>query len=226
MKQVYLLLILILIITLILTSCTIFGKQPSILEDSNCDAPCWNGITVGVTTGEEMLAILRELPIVDQNIAILSAWQIYDGGLNFYLYPNGPYKHNVVVESRFIENKVAELSFCGDPGVSFGDVVINVGEPTSIVILGSPSGGNLITAVNEEIGYQLIYDTANIPRQLRTKISPEIKIRCLIYFAPEFYYELLEAGLVAMGQLNAEQTLKAMHPWVGYGDLEQYLTQK
>ncbi len=217
MKWVYLLII------LALTSCTLIGKQPTILEDSSCDAPCWNGITVGVTTGEEMLAILRDIPIVDQNIAILSPWLIYDGGLNFYLYPNGFYKHNVVVESRFIEGKVAEIGFCGDPGVSFSDVVEKIGEPKNIIILGSPSGGSFVTAINEDIGFQFMYDTANIPKHLREEIAPEIPIKCLIYFAPEFYDETLEAGLIGLGRLNAEQTLKAMRPWVGYGDLEQYM---
>lgn len=217
MKWVYLLII------LVLTSCTLIGKQPSILEDSSCDAPCWNEITVGVTTGEEMLAILKDLPIVDQNIATLSPWLIYDGGLNFYLYPSGFYKHNVVVESRFIQGKVAEVNFCGDPGVSFGDVVEKIGEPKNIIILGSPSGGRLVTAINEGSGVQFTYDTANIPRKLREKIAPEIPIKCLMYFAPEFYDKILEAGLIAMGHLNAEQTLKAMRPWVGYGDLEQYM---
>jgi len=215
MKQVYLLII------LMLTSCTVIGKHPSVLDDSSCDAPCWNGITVGITTEEEMLTILRDLPVVDQNIAVLNAWQIYDGGLNFYLYPNGLYKHNVVVESNFIHGKVAYIGFCGDPGVSFDDVIKKVGEPKNILILGSPSGGSFIVAINEDIGVQFMYDTADIPSQLRTKIVPEIPIKCLTYFAPEFYNDMLEAGLVAMGQLNAEQTLEAMQPWDGYGNLDE-----
>jgi hypothetical protein len=206
-----------------LTSCTIIEKQPSILDDSICDAPCWNGITVGVTTGEEMLAILRELPIVDQNIAVLSPWKIYDGGLNFYLYPNGFYKHNVVVESRFIKSKVANIGFCGNLSVSLGDVIERTGEPNSIIIIGSPSGGSFVTAINEDIGIRFTYDTANIPKHLRAEIAPEIPIKCLIYFAPEFYDEMLEAGSFSAGHLNAEQTLKAMRPWVGYGDLNQYI---
>lgn len=217
MKRVYLLII------LALTSCTVIGKQPSILEDSSCDAPCWNGITVGVTTGDEMLAILRELPIVDQNIAGLSPWKIYDGGLMFYLYPSGFYKHNVVVDSRFIQNKVAEISFCGDPGISFGDVVEKTGKPKNIIVLGSPSGGSFVIAINEDIGVQFAYDTANISKELRTKIAPEIPIKCLIYFAPEFYSEMLDAAQFSAGHLNAEQTLMVMRPWVGYGDLDQYM---
>ena len=212
-----------LLIILLLMSCTTLGTPPSILDDSSCDAPCWNGITVGVTTGEEMLAILRELPNVDQNIATLSPWLIYDDGLNFYLYPNGFHKHNVVVESRFIENKVAEISFCGDPGVSFGDVVEKIGEPKNIIVLGSPSGGSFFTAINKDIGFQLMYDTANIPKNLKEEIAPEIPIKCLIYFAPEFYDETLEAGMIGLGRLNAEQTLKMMRPWIGYGDLDQYI---
>ncbi len=216
MKIVYLLII------FTLVSCAVLGQPPSVLGDSNCELPCWNGIIVGETTKDEMLDILRELSIVDQDIAILSAWNIYDGGVNFYLYPDGFYKHNVVVDSRFIENKVAEISFCGEPGISFGDVVKKVGEPKNIIILGSPSGGHFVTAVNEDIGVQFTYDTANIPLQLRTKIAPEIPIKCLIYFAPDFYEEMLEAGFFAMGHLNAEQTLKAMRSWIGYGDLKNY----
>jgi len=88
-------------------------------------------------------------------------------------------------------------------------------------MLGSPSGGSFIVAINEDIGVQFMYDTADIPSQLRTKIVPEIPIKCLTYFAPEFYNDMLEAGLVAMGQLNAEQTLEAMQPWGGYGNLDE-----
>ena len=215
MKRINLLLI------LTLASCTVLGTPPSILDDSSCDPPCWHEVMVGVTTGEEMLAILRELSIVDQNIAVLSPWLIYDGGLNFYLYPNGFYKHNVVVDSRFFENNVAEISFCGDPGVSFGDVVERTGEPKNMIILGSPSGGSFVTAINEDIGVQFWYDTKNVSKSLRSEIAPEIPIDCLVYFDPEFYDERLEAGLVSMGHLNAEETLEAMRPWTGYGNLNE-----
>lgn len=216
MKRMYLLLIII-----VLTSCSILGEQPSILKDSSCEAPCWNGITVGITTGTEMFAILKKLPIVDQSIAVLNPWEIYDGGANFYLYPNGFFKHNVVVDSRFIKDKVANIGFCGDLGVSFGDVVEKTGDPNNIIFIPSPSGGLFVIAINQDIGVQFSYDTANMPKNLRTGISPEIQIDCLIYFAPEFYDEMLDAAEFSAGHLNAEQTLKAMYPWKGYGNLEE-----
>lgn len=169
-----------------------------------------------------MLAILKKLPIVDQNIAILSPWDIYDGGVNFYLYPSGFYKHNVVVESRFIEDKVADIRFCGNPGVSFGDVVEKIGEPKNIVITIS-FGGRFVTAVNEDIGVWFSYNTSDISKPLQAKISPEIPIKCLVYFAPEYYDEMLAAGTFSAGFLDAEQTLETMRPWTGYGDLSKYM---
>jgi hypothetical protein len=223
MKRVNLLIAL----TLILASCTILGEQPSVLDDSNCEAPCWNGIVVGVTTSEEMLAILKELPIVDQDsIAVaISPWKIYDGKIIFFLYPSPILKnrHEAYVQSNILKGKVSDIGFCGNLGTSFGNVVEKIGEPKSIIILGSPSGGSFVNAVNEDIGVQFTYDTADIPRQLRAKIAPEIPIKCLVYFAPEFYDLMLEAAQFSAGHLNAEQTLNAMRPWNGYGDLEQYM---
>jgi hypothetical protein len=215
-----------LLIVLLLTSCTPIGKQPSILDDSNCDAPCWNEIKVGTTTKAETLDILSELPIVvPGSIAEISyAGPVYDDRANFFIYPDPIFKdlHGAYGQAEFLGDKVVDIGFCGSLGVTFGDITRRIAEPKSIIIGPSPSGGLFVIAVNEDAGLQFWYDTQNIPKYLRTEIAPEIQVDCLHYFEPELYQEMLEAGLFSMGHLDAEMTLRAMHPWVGYGDLNMY----
>jgi hypothetical protein len=225
MKKIYF------VIVLMLTACTIINEKPSIIDDSSCDAPCWNEITVGVTTKEEMLAILKELPNVDtDSIAFInSPWQIYDSGINFFLYPNPIFgnRHDAYAESNIIKDKVVKLAFCGDIGLTFSDIVKETGEPKSLIIGPSPSGGLFVIAVNQDIGVQFWYDTVNVPKPLSTEVSPEAQIDCLVYFDRSLYKEMLEIGSFSMGHLNAEETLDAMYPWVGYGNIEEkYLSQK
>jgi hypothetical protein len=184
-------------------------------------------IRVGATTKDEMFAILKELPIVDQDsIAVInSPWKIYDGSVNFFLYQNQIFKnhHKVYVQSSILKDKVVDIGFCGKPGVSFGDVIDRTGEPKNIIVIPSPSGGLFVTGINEDIGVRFTYDTADIPKRLRAEIAPETPIKCLTYFAPVFYDEMLEAAQFSAGHLNAEQTLSTMRPWIGYGDLNKYM---
>ena len=61
------------IISLALASCSpLAAKTPvptptSILTSSDCNLPCWHGITIATTTKQELLAILGGMSIVNQD---------------------------------------------------------------------------------------------------------------------------------------------------------------
>jgi hypothetical protein len=218
------------VIVILLTACTILNEKPSILDDSSCQAPCWNEITVGVTTTDEMLTILKELPNVDTDSVTVtnSPWQIYDSGINFFLYPSPIFenRHDAYSQANIIQDKVVNLAFCGDIGISFGDITKKIGEPKNIVIGPSLSGGQFVIAINQDIGFQFWYDTTNIPKPSRDEITPEIQIDCLVYFDPNLYQDMLEIGVFSMGHLDAKGTLDAMQPWTGYGEITKYISEE
>ena len=72
--------VLILFFVFLMTSCA--KTASSILTDNTCEAPCWRGITPGLTTKEEVQQKLIGMKDVDQD-------SITDTGGDFQYWQNG-----------------------------------------------------------------------------------------------------------------------------------------
>ena len=121
----------------------------------------------------------------------------------------------------FIDNVVNDMSICRQLRTNIGEIVNAVGEPESIITGGAMTGGKDVILIWSENGLSVSYNTNEIPENQRAEIGPEIEIICLDLFDPDLYYEMTDAGFFSMGYYNAEETLKAMYPWNGYGNLNE-----
>lgn len=223
MKRIFLL------VLLVLSSCTILPQHHSILDDSSCNPPCWNGIVVGKTSRQQLLDIISTLPFVDQNnVAVTGSWNIFDDGVRYGLYPvkfpgNKPL---VYVETNFIEDKMVFETFSGDLGVTFDEAVQKIGGPKNVIIQANPFGGYWVTAIDSAAGIGFGYATRELPKDMQSEIRPDIELGWIDFFDPTYYEQFLEAKLFSMGEGDAQTVLELMHPWVGYGEIEEkYLSQ-
>ncbi len=204
--------------------CTWLSPGASVLELSSCEPPCWNGITPGVTSKQETLDILSQLPIVEQDslVVVGRPWQLFDDTLRFSLSPPGFLSRRPAVygEAEILDGRVAELTLCGQLRITFGDVVGRTGPPNIIItVSGGEQGGLIVTALNPSLGLEYGYGTNYVPTDLRSELSPEIELSCLTYFDPALYDQMLDAGLFANGYAPLPRML--LQPWAGYGSLDE-----
>jgi hypothetical protein len=200
------------------------SSRVSLLNNPSCPLPCWENINPGETTKNELLSIVANHPLIDKDTVtqVGYPWNIFDDTVYFTF---GRSKINV--EALILDNKVATLILTGDMGVTFGQLIEKTGDPEGVIILSSPDGGSFVIAVNHSNGVSFAYETSSLRGKYRSEISPEIPIRWLTLFNPKQFHDLLEAGIFSMGAYNADETLEIMHPWVGYGSIEEkYLSER
>jgi hypothetical protein len=215
-----------LLVFLLLVACTqSSGAQTSIVEESSCELPCWNNIIVGKTSEQEVLQVISTLPIVE-NKSILVTNQprnIFDNQIFFQLNLDTTKRNNAPNLSQIdlSDNLVRVLALCGNLNTTIGEIVERTGKPEGIISGGSVAGGRDVILINSKIGISFWYNTDETPKKSEFIIDPEIQVHCLVLFDPFFYEEMLEAGLFSMGHYNAEETLRVLYPWDGYGNLDE-----
>lgn len=215
-----------LIILFIISACSTSSEDTrSILDKSTCTLPCWNDIVMGQTTEDEFLQIIERLPDIDQgSIRITNQrWNMYDNQIYFSFQKRWSLRQNFVTQADIyiIDNIVTDMSICRQLRTNIGEIVNAVGEPESIITGGAMTGGKDVILIWSEAGLSVSYNTNEIPESQRAEISPEIEIICLDLFDSDLYYKMMDAGFFSMGYYNAEETLKAMYPWNGYGNLNE-----
>ena len=213
---------LILLIFLLITACSVSPDEQSILDKSSCALPCWNGITPGQTTEAEFLEILQNLPIIDTDTIkhqMTSQGNIFDKEI-FFSFRQGwtlSQRPKLGGEVSIIENTVSSFIICGEINTSMDRLVEQVGEPEHIISGNNFYGGRLVILINAEKGVKYSYTT----ELDKLELTPETQIDCIETFDPLISEEMLEAGYFSNGDYNAEQTLSAWYPWEGFGNLDE-----
>jgi hypothetical protein len=196
------------------------------LEKSNCELPCWNNIIAGQTTETDLLQILDSLSIVDPR-SIQNAnqpWNVFDNKVYFAIYQDAATNQQSKIRgySYSIDGIVSQLILCGEIHTSMGDIVDVIGEPENILSGGNiEDSGRLVILMNSQKGISYWYTAQKTRNSQRYEITPDVQVDCIDVFDPVLYEKLLDAKLLSGGHLNAEETLKVMYPWNGYGDLEE-----
>lgn len=191
------------------------------MTDSNCEMPCWNGIIPGKTSTEELLTILDNLSWVDKkSIAMINVpWKIYDNEIYFSLDPNWLkwYESAIEVEAFIKNGKVVIVSFYGKTRVPIGEIIRKYGMPEGVVTVGSHRGEPIINAIiaSKGIAFISVINTTDMD------ITEETPITGLVLFDPALYQAILGTGIFSDGNFTAEQTMKIMYPWNGYGNIDE-----
>ncbi len=216
----------ILMIFLLTIACTKRSPESSILEKSSCELPCWNGIITGYTTEADLLRILDGLPVVNQD-SIQNAhqpWSIFDNKIDFAIHQDAAtnQRPKIYGYAYLINDIVSQLTICGEIHTSMGDIVEATGQPENILsgdLIEQP--GRLVILINPQKGISYWYTAQKTRNSQRYEITPDVSIGCIDMFNPILYEKLLDAKLLSSGHFNAEETLKVMYPWSGYGDLDE-----
>jgi hypothetical protein len=183
--------------------------------------PCWNGIVAGQTTEGDLLKILENLPDIDPETirATNQAWNIFDNQIYFSFHQGWTFSQrpNLKGEASIKNNTVSDFIICGDVHTTMGELVEQIGEPESIISGNNFYGGRTVILVHSQKGVEFWYTT----ELDQLEITPDIQISCLKIFDPLLYEEMLEAKLFSNGYYNAEETLRVMYSWDGYGNLDE-----
>ncbi len=206
-----------LLILLFITACESANSKVSILKESNCQPPCWNGLTPGETTFDAASQIVKELPDVDQaNIAELKhLGEVFNKWIRFYIVRDDLLtKKQTNGALYFINDKLAAVLLQPNVGGTFGEMVEMVGEPETILSLQSPRA-ILVKAILPSSGITFEFYAES------DQFSAETKIDNVMFFDPLQYEQLLDAEMFSLGDYGANDTKKMMHPWRGYGSVEE-----
>lgn len=212
---------LILLIFLFIVSCGNIPDEMSILDQSSCKLPCWNGVVAGQTTEDDLLKILENLPDVDPETIRTTnqAWNIFDDQFYFSFRQEWTLNQRSKLqgEGAIKNNTVSDFILCGEINTTMGELVEQIGEPESIISGNNFYGGRTVIITDSQKGVSYWYTT----ELDNLEIAPDTSMDCLKIFDPSLYEAMLEAKFFSNGYYNAEETLKVMYPWDGYGNLDE-----
>lgn len=210
---------------ILLSACKAPAETRSVLDLSDCQLPCWNTIIPGQTTEDEAVQFLTNSEDIEQRSIQIDnqPWSIFDNHIFFSMRQGWSLSQKPKIRADiYVVNKVViDLIICGELNTSMGDIVSYVGEPESIVSGNNLGGSRTVILLIPQKGVSYIYDTNKLSDNRRYDISPDIEIDCLDLFDPAFYTTLLDNGFFSSGHYDAEETLKVMYDWDGYGNLDQ-----
>ena len=219
MKKIYIL------ILLLRSACTSKSDDTSILDKSSCKLPCWNNITVGQTSRDEVTEYIKNSDDIDQESLQITdhSSDIFDQKI-FFSSRQG-WMTNQSSDIRFeiylVGNIVGELVICGELNTSIIDIVSEIGEPENITSGDNLVGNRTVILIHPQQGISYSYDTSKLPEETEYEITPEVEVDCLNFFDPTLYVELMDMGVFSGGHYNAEETLRVMYPWDGYGNVDE-----
>ena len=175
-----------LLLFLILTGLCLFGcnltSPASFLTDLVCSPPCWFNITPGVTTQDEALEILRNLPFIDKDSVSTKGfyWNSFDDTIFFH-----PTSRNWDGEAYVMDHKIVLIVFAGKLNVRFEEAIEVLGEPKYVINIRShitPSYS--IESFDPEKGVAYSFNTADLSRRKKDEVSPDTPIRMISFFDP------------------------------------------
>ncbi len=204
----------ILILVLFLSACTLSNSNKTMFTVSNCQAPCWAGITPGVTTQQEMLDIIKALPSVNQkSINYIDHPGLYsDSRYDLYLFPNllRSNEGDINIQIDIKNGNVVRTLFTGKMNLTVGEVVEKLGEPTNIITTRTQGDyvGIDVMICNTEIGYGI-----GLPWFLEEKdlLLSDTKIVGLEFFDITLFQDMVDAGIYS----------GSIYLWDGYGNVYQ-----
>lgn len=195
-------------------------SKTSILDNPVCSPPCWQNIVPGKTNRLELLATLASIANFDQSSIAQQDYPIMEGydqfiHGNLYLEPN----ELTLVSAYLSEEIVVVLNFSGKLNLTLEEAIEVFGEPEGVLIYASNHG---YTSINFLIPLKgIVFGFNNIGKNWKpTSITPELEIRSIDYFSPDYYSEILDMGWFSDGKWNYQESVAQIKPWKGYGSID------
>lgn len=216
-------LLLLLILTMMLSSCK---SDISEILSSQCEAPCWRNIQPGTTTHNEVLKIIKDFQdIKGEVIGYGGRFHIFNGSTLLTLH-NG-----VAINIYYLNDVVATISFYKSQGITtFKECVNEFGTPENIgrsflIGPGLPIGATsaihpYIFAISPQKGIVFGYDAyRNFSDDLI--LSPKTKATIITFFDVNVFTQLLEDGDLVYIEILEKYSEDDLYKWNGYGDIEE-----
>lgn len=201
------------IFILILCSCAPKIAEPSIFDNQLCGDLCWNGIQVGKTTKQELLELIPAIQNLDENSVSIHKYShpesVFDTRITFKFYRvANNQKSEVSVIAEIIDDIIVTISFSGDLGLTFEEVINELSEPRIVTSNYVFDGGYNTHFLNDVSGYSITSYFKND----RSSVSSETKIYDIELFFPELY------SVISNDYLIPDESSK-IYNWNGYGKI-------
>jgi hypothetical protein len=189
----------------------------TILEDTGCSPPCWNQITPGETTKQEVLNILPTLAEVETG-SVEDAETLTGGFYNHvswsFIEHTGDYSGQIffqdeIVSTIAIYNKKGSLTF--------DDAVNLLGEPEYVIVFSQPTQKLAIYVINPSKGYALFISKGYVDPGDEAYIRSRNSVKAVHYIDPQLFNNLLISRPIF---IPGSLILEHMQPWRGFGEYE------
>lgn len=197
---------------LCLVSCRKAPVDRSLLTDSPCAAPCWHGITPGITSRSQAIAVLRDSPYIRQDSLRERGSEELGGvtwewsGQGRWLQPSISWRNGVVQEITL------GLTY----NLTVEEIVNKFGPPEALDVApgGTPEHWYwIVDLYYPQRGFQFKAYT----RKYSTLFEPSTEIGGALFFVPVSLEERIAD--IFDDPAIASRALSMIRPWQGYGDL-------
>jgi hypothetical protein len=205
---------------LLLIGCDPVHIPQTIFSDDVCSAPCWNGITPGITSQNEALLLLSDMEEVSQiSISVNTYEPEYLDTFNIIISFGliNPPNNNSTGRLFIINNTVEMISFTHDLNFTLAEAIELFGEPESVSII--PYRGYIIGFLNREKGIFFEYNTWDHQTTIEETIEPQINLESVVFFDTNLYDTFIEIGSFSQREVSPEEYVELLTPWNGYGDI-------
>ncbi|HUW96179.1 MAG TPA: hypothetical protein VMW58_10365 [Anaerolineae bacterium] len=211
---------------LILGLCVGCGEPPpldmSLLTGEPCQPPCWQGLTPGESTEEDVAEFMRATRFVDTRSVRRSSYTRLTRG--------GEEVAGVIIHWRssgglamcndfcIEEGLLTDLTICPYPGVTLGHLIDRYGPPEKYEVI-VPIGGPLYYDVT------LFYATHGFTVDLVLPyddgtLRPESSVAEVWYFRAAPLERFLQLRYDAGYGMSPARSLEVLRDWPGYGPIE------
>lgn len=204
------------LIVLIAASCASAPKGPEIFENPKCAAPCWENIAPGATTKEQAFTILSKIDAVNHTAVDLNRSDLlgFDDNIRFSLH-----NEKIIGYLEILSNQVSMISFDGELNLTLQNAIKLFDVPQSILVIHS-GHFDQVTLLNAQKGISFDYKLFGSQNLESSALEPETEISGVTFFDPNQYQKILDSGILSAYTLTADQTIKNLHPWNGYGSFK------
>ena len=216
------LILIILLIPFVLVSCGYYRRPKCarwnrcyscFVDNMKCEAPCWQGITPGLTTRAEANEILENLDFIESYIYTEKSTLPFNGR---YIIRD---KQEAWMGFLYLlEDKVVYMSFFGELSATFGEAEEQIAPAQKVLLFSHYLQGTTIEVYNFDQG--VVYGTAGMYGSFRNdRLEPNTTINTLDFFDYEMISELIEENFFTDRKFQSGNFMDNLQDWQGYGEL-------
>jgi hypothetical protein len=186
-----------------------------LFTDTSCHFPCWQNITPGKTTSEEIIKLLSDSPLVIDPPK--NEPEYYPGSYTYTYWRIKNDRSQGNGSIGFFERKVDYITF-EEQNLTLGDMVAFYGKPEYVTAISDtqrlrinliyPKEGVIVSYLNRHLWFGQNSETI--------KVTPDMPVDFIMYFDPDSVDRILGNLYSSFSQ---EGIQKILQPWVNFGTI-------